>query len=346
MPAETPPLPQTDLDDVLSALEPLWQEARGARFFITGGTGFFGSWLLETFVHANARLHLDASITVLTRSPENFRQKSPHLANRKGIELISGDVRSFDYPAGSYDYFIHGAVPASDYLNRENPLEMFDILSGGAARVLEFAEVSSAKKFLLLSSGAIYGVQPPSLSQLPEEFEGGPDTTQASSAYAEGKRVSEFLSCCRSNKAVIARCFAFVGPHLPLDRHFAIGNFIRDALNSSPIIIKGDGRPRRSYLYSADLAVWLWTLLFRGVPGRAYNVGSARDYSIAEIAEAVNAVCGNQCEIRIQQKSSEGLPPRYVPCVKRAATELGLSQKVELSEAVRRTVAWLRMARS
>jgi len=73
---------------------------------------------------------------------------------------------------------------------------------------------------------------------------------------------------------VVARCFAFVGADLPLNVHFAIGNFIRDALTADALTVSGDGTPLRTYLDQSDLAHWLFTMLERGRSGEDYNVSS------------------------------------------------------------------------
>jgi len=183
------------------------------------------------------------------------------------------------------------------------------------------------------------------MSAIPEDYAGVPPADDPAYAYGRGKRIGEQL-CLDAWQAggpvpVIARCFAFVGPHLPLDAHFAAGNFIRNALRGEPIQVKGDGSPLRSYLYAADLAIWLWTSLFAAPGGRPFNVGSEAAISIADLARAVAALCGSASPIAIAQMAdSDRLPARYVPDTRRAAGELRLRVRVPLAEALLRTIRW------
>jgi nucleoside-diphosphate-sugar epimerase len=337
---------QNDLECIVGPAPDQWEQLRGQNLFVTGGTGFFGCWLLESFLYANRKLGLNASITVLTRDPEGFRSSRSHLASDPAVTLHRGDVRNFDYPSGHFSHIIHAATPSSATLNQHNPVAMLDTIIDGTRRVLDFAVVCRARRFLLTSSGAVYGPQPSNVAHQPETSGGAPDMMNPLSAYAEGKRVAELLCSIywsmHGIETLVARCFAFVGPYLPLNAHFAAGNFIRDQLQGGPIRVKGDGTTVRSYLYAADLAAWLWSILFRGEACRPYNVGSDEAVSIRELADMV-ATLGRNMGVEIAGKPLPGAPAeRYVPDVSRATRELGVTKNIELTEALRRTSQWSR----
>jgi len=353
----THPIIAADVAAVLARTRSLWTDLRHATVFITGATGFFGIWLLEVLLAANREFSLNCRVVGLSRDPDRFNAKAPHLAHDPAVAWIAGDVRDFEFPAGPVTHVIHAATESSTTLNADDPQTMFDVCVEGTRRVLALVKEKQPARMLFTSSGAVYGRQPPDLSHMPEDFTGGPDPLAPHSAYAEGKRAAEHLCAiaCLPPPAgtglhiTIARCFAFAGPHLPLDVHFAIGNFIRDALAGGPIRVHGDGTPYRSYLYAADLAEWLFTILLRGRPGRAYNVGSEEAVSIRELAELV---AGGTADLRparerplvlVSQQAVPGaVATRYVPSCERARAELGLALMTNLSRAIIRSASWHR----
>lgn len=333
-------LPANDLNHVFAHTRGIWEELRGQRIFITGGTGFFGGWLLDSFARANDALDLQAKAVVLTRNPELFATKMPHLAARGDLTFLAGDVRNFSFPVGEFAFVVHAGTTSSAPVE---PLEIFETIVDGTRHVLEFAAAHKTRNLLFVSSGAVYGRQPPDLLHVSEDYAGAPDPLDPASTYGEGKRAAELLCVLAGKKngmeVKIARCFAFVGPGLPLDAHFAIGNFIRDGLRGGPIRVCGDGTPYRSYLYAADLAVWLWTILFRGQSGRAYNVGSEEALTIRQVAETVAGAFAQAPTVTIDKEPTPGAPAqRYIPATKRAIEELGLKTRVTLAEAVQRTI--------
>ncbi|HET8541996.1 MAG TPA: NAD-dependent epimerase/dehydratase family protein [Anaeromyxobacter sp.] len=344
------PLAQ-DLERALRSTAGVWEELREARILVTGGTGFFGGWLLETLLHANARLGLDVRATVLTRDAAAFRRRRPHLAGDPAVSLLEGDVLSLEPLDAPFTHVVHAATAASARLNAEEPAVMFETIVEGTRRVLEVARRSGARRLLFTSSGAVYGRQPAELSHVPEDWPGAPDPLASGSAYGEGKRAAELLCAlgggAHGYEAVIARCFAFAGPYLPLDAHFAIGNFVRDALRGGPIRVQGDGTPFRSYLYGADLASWLWTLLARGRGARAYHVGSEAAVSVRELALTVARVLEVGSGVKIAREAPPGgRAERYVPSTRRAREELGLAETFTLEEAIARMAEFARASRS
>jgi len=334
-----------ELDEVLARTGDVWDALRGARIFITGGTGFFGCWLLETLLWANDRGALGAAAVVLTRNPEAFHAKAPHLARHPAVTLHRGDVRSFAFPDGRFSHVVHAGMDASTGLDAREPRLMWDMMVNGTARVLEFAHTAGAARFLLTSSGSVYGRQLP-VDFVTEDYPAAPDPSSAPVMHGEAKRASEMLCAINADEALqptVARCFAFVGPYLPLDVHFAIGNFIRDALAGGPIRVSGDGTAIRSYLYAADLASWLWTILVRGRAMRPYNVGSAEAVSIADLAALVRDTVAPGARVDIARQPVPGAAvSRYVPSVERVAADLGLVPTVRLREAISRTARFVR----
>jgi nucleoside-diphosphate-sugar epimerase len=190
------------------------------------------------------------------------------------------------------------------------------------------------------------------LVRIPETYSGAPDPLNKSAAYGNGKRAAEWLAAAHTVQAsgasfesCIARIFALIGPGMPLNGHFAAGNFVRDAMGGKTIKIQGDGRPLRSYLYMADLCVWLLRILGAGKSGQAYNVGSEHAVSIEALARKVAEVAGAGVAIEVQTAAEHAAPmQRYVPDTSKARSELGLVEHTALETALRKTIHWSRRA--
>lgn len=331
-----------DLDEALHRGETLWPELRGASLFLTGATGFLGRWMLALLLRAEDRLGLGLTVTCLSRDPGRFREECPTLADHPAVSWCEGDVRFFNYPHGRFTHVIHAAAGTSIEAD-SRPLELIDIITDGTRRVLGFARAAGVSRVLFLSSGAIYGALPDGCDSFVETHDGACSTTDHRAIYGQAKRLAEQLCTAYTYsygiETVIARGFAFVGPHMPLDGHFAIGNFIADAVAERTIEVKGTGAPIRSYLYAADAAVWLLAALVRGRPGAAYNVGSPHPVSIAELARRIGDLLGGKADIL--GKSDPAAPRRrYLPDTGLAQAELSVEAWTDLDEAIRRTARW------
>ncbi len=335
-------------------LRSLWSSLSGAKIFMTGGTGFFGVWLVEALLDANRRLDLGIELYLLTRDPARWSKKFTHLADDAAVKLIHGDVRSVaDSSSGQLpkklDCIIHAAFDSCVVPTTLTPRSILDSVLTGAMQVLRIAEITKVKRLLYVSSGAAYGQQPQNISHLQEDFKGSFDLgLSLKSAYSEGKRAGELLAISHASDhayhTVIARGFTFVGPYLPLDAHFAIGNFLRNILEGKEVIVNGDGTPVRSYLYAADMAIWLWTILLKGHAGHAYNVGSPEAISVSNLANVIAELEYPHKKVIIcKVPSKDHTLDQYVPDVTKANADLGLRVFVPLDEALRRTLRFHRL---
>lgn len=333
-----------DLEYILENISDDLNKLKDTNIFVTGGTGFIGKWLIESLLYANENLDLNCRITILSRNPEVFYAKYPHISLQKAITIQKGDILSFDFENEYFDYIIHAATEASAKLNIENPLLMSDVIIEGTRHLLDFALKCKAKRVLFLSSGAVYGKQPDELIGFKEDFAGAPNQLAIDAAYAESKRMAEFLCVTYARQynisISIARCFAFVGPYLPLDTHFAIGNFINDGLNRRDITITGNGSPLRSYLYASDMVIWLLTILLKGNTGEAYNVGSDKAISIKDLATTVASFFpGIKVNILNQIRPTDR-NQNYIPDVQKTKNQFQFLEETSLLNAINKTIKY------
>lgn len=334
----------SDLNDILSQISETLSSLQGSHVFLTGGTGFIGTWLLEAFRYANQHLESPIKVTVLSRNPSAFAEKRPHLYQVEAFEFVQGDVCTLSGIRGEFSHLIHAATDASAELNEHKPKQMFDTVIQGTQQVLDFAVEKQVERVLFLSSGAVYGQQPWDMTHVTEDWQGRLDCLNPRNTYAEAKRAAEMLCAIYKKQfglhVSIARIFALLGPYLPINSHFAAGNFISNAMEGKPIIVKGNGMPCRSYLYTSDLVVWLLRILMKGASGVAYNVGSDQTVSIKDLAERAAVVLGNGDFEILGQVDAGWNPGRYVPNVDKIMQELGVKQTVSLDEALIKTAQW------
>ena len=329
-------LPDRDVAHILRHAAAELEELRGKILFLTGGTGFFGKWLLAGLCHADAELGLGLRITVLSRNPATFLQRHSELAAVPCLQFEQGHIIDFPLADHRPDYILHAAADTTAFTNETEEHDRSRSIEDGTRHVLEFAQKSGAR-LLNVSSGAVYGAFAGQPSGANED-----DYTSAQPLipYATAKREAERMCQASGVDFVTARAFAFLGPYLPLDAHFAAGNFLRDALRGGPILVRGDGTALRSYLHPADLVVWLLRILLRGQRARAYNVGSDEAVTIAQLARLIAAAVQPTPEVIIQSAQPQGPQNIYLPDIHRARTELNLDVAIPLQDAIARTLAF------
>ena len=224
-------------------------------------------------------------------------------------------------------------------------MEVGEIIVAGTRHVLDVARDCEAERMLFLSSGAVYGRQPVELTRVPESYIGGPDISNPLSTYGEAKRYAEVLCVARAERqglpVTIARPFTAIGAYMDLDAGYAATDFLRDAIAGRPLRILSDGTTMRSYCTAADYVRALWGVLFRGVPGRAYNIGSDDAISVRELAQRMAECLPQPAEIHIAREAVPGqLPERYVPDITRLSSELDTATRQPMERGIRRAIAW------
>ena len=312
-----------------------------STLLVIGGTGFFGKSILDYFGRGGLAPWGIGKVIVMARNASRLSVETPWLLN-KDIELLNADIGTTNW-LPTADYIIHAAAntDAKKYLEQAET-ERVNI----QAATYNFCRLaplySKDSKIIYTSSGAVYGQQPPDVEFISESAPFLPieDLVETKRDYAAAKRDAEQAIIELGYKGLntsIARCFAFVGPYLPRDQHFAIGNFIRDGLAKQTISVKATGKVYRSYMYADDLVRWLMTIADNSSPDCSiYNVGSDQAILMGDLAELVGTLFDVPSDVPV---ITENTIDRYIPSTELVKKMLKLDIKYDLKRAIQSSVS-------
>ncbi len=309
---------------------------------VIGGSGFFGKSILDGFSRNLLNPWHISKVIVMSRNAETLLDEAPQLVGQ-GVELYSADITKTDFLPHA-DYVIHAAASTdlSDYLSK--PEEEKKNIQAGTYHYCELArKYHSKSKIVYVSSGAVYGAQPSSVPKIDETYLGDiSELTPGKLDYAMAKKDAEAAVSKLGHLGLsvsIARCFTFVGPWLPLNQHFAVGNFIGNVIRGETIKVEARNNVYRSYMHTDDLIKWLMVICKSASSiCPVYNVGSDDAVDVKELA----IYLGNLYQLNVDIPIQSGLADnRYVPSTNKARIELGLYLNINSFEAITKTIKTL-----
>ena len=337
-------LPKQDLTDIIESSYALLYQLKSANILVSGGSGFIGKWLVSTLLEANEVMDLRLKVVVLTRDCQLAASKLGAYESDP-IHFIKSDFTNRDvleYPNNIvFTHIIHGAISTTKSYGDTGSDDLLKSTKNGANSLIQRASLQGNSPVLMhLSSGAVYGPQPLTLPRIPSEWvlEGGNEVV---SDYALAKIITETLVREADEKAIIRganpRLFSFLGPYLPINEQFAIGNFIQDVILNRSITVSGNPQTSRSYLYPTDLMNALLFILTKPTMD-VVQVGSSRITTMGELATLISKQFGGK---GINYLNPTALESRYVPEMDSTKKFCSFQQKVSLEEGLERWYRWL-----
>lgn len=343
---------KNQVKDITDSGNRLPEPLRNAHIYITGGTGFLGSWLLEFISVLNDEHNFNIRLSIACRTVEYFSKNRSHLFSRKDFHFHETDVRNLSELPKNVTHIIHAAAFANRNQFATYPTHVLENNINSTLRILRLSQQSgSLQNILLISSGLVYGRQNPDVSEIKEDSFGGLlSSFDSNSIYAESKRACESIAAAFLSESKlpvsIARPFAFVGPYQSLELPWAVTDFIRDSFRGGPIKIMGDGSTVRSIMYASDFANWILHITASAQPRSVYNVGSPNAVSLFSLATLIASHFKPEPEIITSAGNVPNHSDKLVPSISKAENELGLRMTVNLEDAIAKSIEWHRMFRS
>lgn len=352
---------EVDLDYICNNLREEFGRMAGQRLLITGGAGFLGYYLVHAALHYNKREGRSAPIDVTVW--DNFIRGTPSwLTGLQGTPHLSVQrydlIQPLPQPMPPFDWIIHAAGIASPPYYRKYPLQTIDANINGLRNLLDHCvaqarEGRPVKGFLFYSSSEIYGDPMPEAIPTPEDFRGLVSCTGPRACYDESKRFGETICVVYAQQHGIptrmARPFNNYGPGLKITDKRVIPDFAREILAGRDLVMYSDGKPTRTFCYSADAITGYYKVLVRGQAGEPYNIGiETPEISMRELAERLIATAGELFGYRgrlVHQANPESVylvdnPNRRCPDIAKARTQLGYDPSISIEEGLRRSLIW------
>lgn len=333
----------------------------GKNLLITGGAGFLGYYLVHAVLHFNKTAGRDRPIRVTVW--DSFIRGAPAwLTNLNGTQHMVTECRDLieplPQPMPDFHWIIHAAGIASPPFYRKFPIKTIDANITGLRNLLNYSVAQADRGrplegFLFFSSSEIYGDPTPDWIPTPEHYRGLVSCTGPRACYDESKRFGETLCVVFAQQhgvpTKIARPFNNYGPGLKITDRRVLPDFVRDVMAGRDIVMYSDGRPKRTFCYSADSITGYYKVLVKGKLGEPYNIGiDSSEISIADLAEKViglgQAFFGYQGRL-IRQPNPEvdylvDNPNRRCPDIGKARTHLGYDPAILIDEGLRRSLIW------
>jgi dTDP-glucose 4,6-dehydratase len=340
-------LPYDDLQHIDCGLGANSEALCNSRVLITGASGFFGMLMLESLIWLNMTKSLNMEIHVVVRNTQIYKKRINSWIDSQ-IQIIEGDLSTLKFERCAYKYIIHLASEAIKMHDCGSFFSHMNKSVAAANNLINLAKECETDSILITTSGSDYGdylnIYSPNFAFL-ENIQSSEDVFNEKAVYSETKRYLELLFSTATTsfnfKVKIARCFSFVGPYLPLNSNYAIGNFILDVIKGRNILINGDGKSLRSYLYTSDLIIYLLLILIKGRSNIPYNVGSSEFYSIRKIAELVQKYSAQKSSVHILNiLSNSGAGNNYIPSIKNIKEDFDFNELITLEQAIIKTIEW------
>jgi nucleoside-diphosphate-sugar epimerase len=264
----------------------------GKTVLITGATGLIGSFLVDVFVQYN-RSHADkAALVCLNRDEDRAKSRFSYITEADNVLFVHQDVSQYiNLPVQKIDFIIHAASNSDPKSFANNPISTITANTLGTLNILEIAK-KHRSKVVFLSSREVYGIIQNKEAYTESDY-GCIDFNQMRSAYPESKRVGELL--CRGYTfeygidISIIRLGYVYGPTRTNTDTKVIAQFLNNAINCENIILKSDGKQRRTYIYVADAVNGIITVLFsKKSSGETYNLADLDSIiSISDLADII-----------------------------------------------------------